>query len=140
MARVNIDGKKLKRLVLDRVEKGLDLAGHLIVGKIIDSLSTGQPVRRLPSGTLVGLDPSKPGQPPHVLYGDLRQSINHTVEKRKSAVVLRIGSNDQKARRLELGFMGTDKLGRRYRQEPRPYLRPAVVNNRREIIDRIAKA
>lgn len=30
------------------------------------------------------------------------------------------------ARRLELGFVGKDRLGRRYNQRPYPYLRPAA--------------
>ena len=36
------------------------------------------------------------------------------------------------ARRIELGFMGTDKLGRTYHQAAQPYMRPAFDQKKEE--------
>jgi hypothetical protein len=38
------------------------------------------------------------------------------------------------ARRLELGFIGTDSLGRHYHQPPFPYMRPARDNKQDEAL------
>lgn len=46
-----------------------------------------------------------------------------------------VGSNVEYARRIELGFVGTDSLGRKYNQKPRPYLRPALEKNRKRIME-----
>lgn len=44
-----------------------------------------------------------------------------------------VGTDVPYARRIELGFMGTDSLGRTYHQPARPYLRPGLDQNEREI-------
>jgi hypothetical protein len=36
-------------------------------------------------------------------------------------------STDEYARRIELGFKGTDSLGRNYSQDPRPFIEPTQV-------------
>lgn len=41
-----------------------------------------------------------------------------------------MGTNVEYARRIELGFVGTDKLGRSYNQAPRPYLRKAYEHHK----------
>jgi len=45
-----------------------------------------------------------------------------------------VGTNVEYARRLELGFVGTDSLGRNYNQKPRPHLIPAYERNRLKIL------
>lgn len=45
----------------------------------------------------------------------------------------RVGSNVEYARRIELGFVGADALGRVYNQAPQPFLRPALEKNRSKI-------
>lgn len=45
----------------------------------------------------------------------------------------RVGSNVEYARRIELGFVDVDSLGRKYNQAPQPYLRPALEKNRSKI-------
>lgn len=59
----------------------------------------------------------------------LRGSITHEVEE----LAGRVGSNVIYARRVELGFVGVDSLGRKYNQKPRPYLRTALEKNRKAI-------
>src|SRR5690606_2259671 len=107
--------------------------------KVIEKISIGQPAYTTASGRLVGLDPSKPGEPPHVLSGRLRQSITHQVEVGSNYVRGRVGTNVEYARRLELGFIGTDAAGRNVNQAPRPFLRPTLAEERAEILRRIVR-
>jgi HK97 gp10 family phage protein len=60
-------------------------------------------------------------------------------KKNSKARPIVVGSPMEYARRLEHGFMDTDKLGRRYNQQPRPFLRPALDDNTDEIEKAIAK-
>lgn len=71
---------------------------------------------------------------PHRRTGTLMRSIK-VLDKRKklSRVEVDAGSPVEYARRLEYGFMDTDRLGRRYNQKPRPFLRPALEENTGEI-------
>lgn len=73
-----------------------------------------------------GQPPSRPGQPPHVLTGRLRQSITHDVRRDGSTFIGRVGTNVEYARHLELG---TRKMA------PRPYLRPALLRERKRLAD-----
>ena len=59
----------------------------------------------------------------------LRGSITHEIE----GLAGRVGSNVEYARRVELGFVGADSLGRVYNQAPNPYLRKALEENRKTI-------
>jgi len=45
-----------------------------------------------------------------------------------------VGSNVEYARRYDMGFVGTDSLGRKYNQKPRAYLRVALEKNRKRIL------
>ena len=45
-----------------------------------------------------------------------------------------VGSNVEYARRLELGFVGQDKLGRTVNQKPRPHIIPAYERHRLKIL------
>lgn len=118
--------------------RNMERAGIFVVGVVIRSISTGQPVRRTRGGFRVGLNPSRPGDPPHVLEGFLRRSITHRVIQTARGLTALVGSAMVYARRLELGFVGTDTLGRNVNQKPRPYLRPAVRNNRVAIGRKVA--
>ena len=61
--------------------------------------------------------------------GNYRRSIRSTAAHEGDVIAVYVGSNEPYGRRLELGFVGTDKLGRRYNQAPRPHLRPALDSN-----------
>ena len=65
-----------------------------------------------------------------VVTSRLRTSITNEVEE----TVGRVGTNVEYARRVELGFVGVDSLGRHYNQAPKPYLRPALEKNRSKIL------
>src|SRR5688572_13920218 len=70
---------------------------------------------------------SKPGEPPRKQSGRLYGSIHTRVVRMKNEIQGYIYSDDEKARRLELGFVGKDALGRVYDQKPRPFMRPALA-------------
>ncbi len=101
---------------------------------------------------------SAPGEPPAVDMGRLRASVtsNWTGSGKARAEIKSpaktskaddgigqpteeltgvVGSNVEYARRLELGFVGADSLGRIYNQLPRPYLRPALHKNEKKILN-----
>lgn len=77
--------------------------------------------------------PSAPGEPPHKVTGRLYDSIFFRVERDGKEVIGIVYSNDKKARRLELGFVGKDSLGRVYDQKPRPFMRPGFANSKDQI-------
>jgi hypothetical protein len=82
-----------------------------------------------------GRNPSKPGSPPHVGTGALRASVRSLVKGNSAYVGVFHGAAAAKyARRLELGFVGRDGAGRLHHQAPRPYLRPALLNNKIKIL------
>jgi hypothetical protein len=93
-----------------------------------------------------GPEPSAPGEPPHRQIGNLRADISHEAATIDGATVRgAIGVIEGSvaapyARRLELGFVGVDSLGRHYDQAPRPFLRPAVLRNREKVVELIASA
>lgn len=53
-------------------------------------------------------------------------AVSAPVERISHAVV--VGTNVVYARRVELGFVGLDKLGRNYNQAAKPYLYPAYFS------------
>lgn len=48
-----------------------------------------------------------------------------------------VGTNVKYARRIEFGFMDTDKLGRKYNQQPNPYLYPAYFSYEADVADEV---
>lgn len=73
--------------------------------------------------------------------GTLRRSIRtQTVRDSATKVTAYVGSDVPYARRIELGFTGADSLGRYYSQAARPYLRPALDENRDKLLPEIAAA
>jgi len=101
---------------------------QLARNEVIKSINVSQPVKRLPSGDRVGLDPSSPGAPPKRVHGDLVRSIVSDVQVQGNVVVGSYGSTLKKrAMALEFGnAKGTLKA--------RPFLRPFVLNNRKRIM------
>ncbi len=68
--------------------------------------------------------------------GNLRRSIHIEVEQPSRFVANGfIGTNLDYARRVEYGFAGADVLGRIYNQPAKPYLRPAMDNNRAAVLE-----
>lgn len=85
-------------------------------------LNTGQPRKTTAAGNIVGLAPSKPGEPPRKITGQLQNSIRNEVRESLRTIVGLVGTDLKKARPLELG-------NRKGTLKARPFLRPALFNN-----------
>lgn len=71
---------------------------------------------------------------PHRITGNLMNSIKELRQiSQPGRVESQIGTAVEYGPRLEYGFMDTDRLGRRFNQRPRPFLRPALDENEAEI-------
>lgn len=66
------------------------------------------------------------GPGPNVATEDYVRSIGLKITRSGGAHVATVSTNLPQARRLELGFIGVDSLGRAYRQSPYPHWRPAI--------------
>jgi hypothetical protein len=51
-----------------------------------------------------------------------------------------VGTNVQYAKRIEFGFIGVDSMGRYYNQAPRPYLFPALEQERKPFFQRLRRS
>ncbi len=84
--------------------------------------------------------PSPPGKPPHKQSGRLVGAVGTQIV---SQDVLRVGIIDRgqwpKAVRLARGFVGTDSLGRRFKQRPRPYVPVAFRKVNKRLMAAIAR-
>lgn len=130
MAIVRDHRNEVRRELERRLESRLLAAAAHLEGAVKRDLSVGQQVRRTRGGHRVGLNPSQPGQPPHVLTGRLRQSITHRVDRDARGFVARVGTNVAYSKFLELG---TRKMA------ARPYLRPALFRERSRIAGILAR-
>lgn len=76
---------------------------------------------------------SRPGEAPYLQSGDLHDSIDSGVEEKDSELRGYLSSDSPYALRLELGFYGTDSMGRLYKQAPRPFLRRTLNQEKLKI-------
>ena len=146
--------------LLDVFEPRLKMAAVAAEAEVVRLLSRGQPTRMTKStrahwedlgsrsgasvyvkghrGHRVGLDPSKPGEPPKVVTSRLKGSVTWKVKRLKRSLTAYVGTNVKYAARLEFGFVGTDARGRSVSQEPRPFLRPGILG-KKDVIVRIIR-
>lgn len=114
-----------------------------------EAVSGRQAELALVAGALLIQNAAKTDAP--YLTGTLRRSIHiggHTFEGGEGAgdigmntsQQVAVGTNLPYARRIELGFSGTDALGRTYNQPPRSYLRKALDEQRDAAIRETADA
>lgn len=103
--------------------------------------------RREIKAALSGPAGSEPGQPPGKVTGRLARSVGYRVKSKagKFSVVdvgvLRPSRYDEKfpgemhaiAVRLARGFVGIDRLGRTYAQQPRPFVAPVLAREKAEM-------
>lgn len=101
-----------------------------------------QAVDRATASTATQAKAGASGRPgPNVITGDFRRSItNQKATTEGSEIAGYVGSNAAQARRLELGFVGTDALGRNYNQPPYPWLTPTIPYARDQLGAEVAKA
>jgi hypothetical protein len=76
----------------------------------------------------LGTQGARPGEGPGVVTGRLRNSITVTEKGPVGATGYQatVAPTVKYARRLELGFSGSDSLGRVYNQPPYPFMGPAL--------------
>lgn len=124
--------KKIERTVGQRVQS----AGYYLVGKTREKISvpgrtfvastTKSGKKRVVRGKL-GSNPSKPGEAPHKQTGRLRVSV--ATEYDPDTLTARVGTNVKHGKFLELGTS---------RMAARPWLRPSLSENKRDIVKIIA--
>jgi len=148
------NGKELMIGAMKKMETNAERVGMMLDGAVVRSISKGQPVKRV-GNRLVGQSPSKPGKPPHVLHGLLRNSISHRVQIKRGSINVFVGANTPYARALEYGNPKATKrahgsavknvtsLASGMRTagagKARPYLRPALAKNREKALKRLVK-
>jgi len=118
MARPKLELKIRKmaftRKVKKRIEFNMKTLAQFIIADLQSVLSTPYPPA------------SRVGESPHRRSGTLKGGFQFRVKTGLLSVSLRIFTNVPYSRRLEFGFVGTDRLGRNINQGPRPYWRPVL--------------
>lgn len=118
MSRVEIDKQKFEMIKAEKVRNGLQSVGFFLESDIKRSFKPGHGRTYIIHNKIHRA--SAPGEPPAVLTGRLRSSIASDLKKNS----VKIGTNVEYAKWLEFGTS---------RMEARPFLRPALERNRREI-------
>ncbi len=108
-------GPRVKVKVTAGMQKNLTIAALFVVRKVKESLTIAGPTKTRPETPA-----SIAGEPPHRRTGTLARSITYEVLPGTA----RVGTNVKYGKFLEVG---TSKM------MARPYLRPAVNKNQREI-------
>ncbi len=134
------DTDAITEKLIRSVRARTNLAVPLVRNDVERALNRSQPARRTASGGLVGLAPSAEGVAPQRLSSARLQSIFARVVRDGDRIIGYVAAPRVYARRLELGFVGTDARGRRVSQGPRPFLRPALEANRERILSLLAAA
>lgn len=80
----------------------------------------------------------RPG--PRAPTGDYRRGIGYEFNGGAASAQAVVGSNHPQGRRLELGFTGTDSLGRYYDQPPYPHFGPAVDDIEQDYVEALSDA
>lgn len=131
---VNRNKRNLEKYLLDKMTKAMMHVEALVKKK----LSRSQPVKTLKNGKKIGLNPSRPGEPPKQVTTKLKQSVAGRAGTKAGRVVGRIGilkgrksidgvSVDEYAYELEF-----DPKGRL--NGKRPFLWSTLKKSKRKII------
>jgi HK97 gp10 family phage protein len=138
--------KKLDKLGVD-VEKSV--AASLLASAFIVSNDakrraprlTGNLARSITPG--VGKEPGGSSGPITDTEGELPKQSSKTLQqelKAEGQATAWVATNVCYAKRMEYGFKGPDKLGRKYKQSAHPYMRPAMDENKSKVTPEFEKA
>ena len=105
---------------------------------IVDSINGNAPKAVYAAATQYAGDVQKCASTP-VDTGQYRRSIRADPPTNPFAPISLVGSPMPQTRRLEFGFVDTDKLGRKYNQAPRPHWRPTFDLNKATYLNIMAK-
>ena len=122
---VEWNGKRNEKEVLNLLERNMKRAVRFAEGECKKLISRGN---------VTGMNPSSAGDPPKVVTGVLRSSIDTEVSRDSLGVSGYLGV--RKGAAENYGFFlefGTSKMA------ARPFLRPTLANNKRKILDMIGK-
>lgn len=122
--RVDINPKKFRRRLVSEIERNMRATTVFVRDEVKKKLNRGQPTRTLPSGSIIGLDPSKPGEPPKKITSQLQNSITTRVTTTRREIIGEVGTPLKKGFWLEFGTR---------QMAARPYLRPTIAENKRKI-------
>lgn len=114
-------GDEILKKLATRLEQNMGRATQIVRNEVVRSLNRSQPTRATSSGRRVGLDPSRPGEPPKQVTSRLKQSIVTAVRRTKDRIIGSVGTNVKYAKHLEFG---TRHIA------ARPFLRPALKAKR----------
>jgi phage gpG-like protein len=128
------NGKAIGKMAAKRLKVNAERVARMLESEVVKSLSVGQPVKRMSSGSMRGLDPSAPGDPPKLVTGRLRASIDHRVDKSRRYVDVYISAGTNYAKVLEYG----GKSGKAT-IAPRPFLRPVLKKHRVKAIKMLTR-
>lgn len=133
-----IESIELKRLAKAAIHLTNEIQESMTVLKVADrggrdvvKVRKGKSGRRLKHERLHVV--SRPDEPPAVDTGIYMGSFAWQIFRKGKDIIARVGTNQKRARRLEYGFTGRDKLGRTIDQKPRPHVAPAFRKNRKKI-------
>lgn len=122
--RVDINTKSYEEMVQNQLRERMEAAMDHAAAKC---------KKRLSRSNAGGASPSKAGESPKKVTGQLIRSIKSGVEVKKGVVHGYLSADTPYALRLEFGFVGTDSAGRHVKQAPRPYLRPTLSEEGKQI-------
>lgn len=113
--------KPLLGAINNDLVKGMTKAGIFLTSELRKEVNEGQP--RAKSGLrYIGLDPSKPSNPPKKVTGEFQRSITWKLDK--ANLVLEVGSR--------LDYAGYLETGTRFMAQ-RPWLRTTLERNNQKI-------
>ena len=108
----------------EEIAKRTNQATQLVRNDAVQALNRSQPTRRTAGGRIVGLDPSKPGEPPKRVSSRLLRDVQARVERTGTKIRGLVFTTVKYSRLLELGGA---------RVAARPFLRPAFKGRRQAI-------
>jgi len=123
--RIKWNDAKVFKGTKDDIESRMGQAVQFLRNEVVKSINTSQITKTGKSGARVGLDPSKPGDPPKRIEGDLVKSISTDIDSSPTKIVGRYGSTQNK-KALALEF-GTSRMA------ARPFIRPPLLKNRNKV-------
>ena len=120
-------GNEIYRDALKRLGRNAERAARVLETYIVKSISRTQPTMTMPDGSLRGLDPSLPKEPPKIVTTRLRNSIDHRVSVKRDIITMYVSAGTNYAKDLEYGDP-------KNRLKARPFMRPALDKNRKKML------
>lgn len=133
MSEIYVSGVKEIHAAFDKIIRQTRAVNRAIVAEAAAVVEAE--AKRNFSGSHKRGAPHVGGRKPNTVTGTLRRSIGHEaiVNDGIGGAATVLGPRTIYGRRVELGFVGTDSLGRHYDQPPFPYFTPAVRATRTKV-------